>query len=182
MFLQVLLAGMILLVALAPPAEGQGGQGRGRNRQPDQPSKQEKSQKQEVAPGQYSYQGPDVMEAVNRGEGPQAMAYFERAAKEDEQQGNLGRAAREYHAVSIVANRLGRYQKGIQASSHAIELFKKASGLTQQDQAACASAYSHLGSAYRQLGNLAKAREAFEEGLAYAKANLHGRFEGQSEG
>jgi len=27
-----LLSGVILLVALAPPAEGQGGQGRGRNR------------------------------------------------------------------------------------------------------------------------------------------------------
>jgi hypothetical protein len=63
-----------------------------------------------VAPGQYSYNGPDVFEAINRGEGPQAMAYFERAAKEDEQQGNLVRAARELHGVSIVANRMGRYQ------------------------------------------------------------------------
>jgi hypothetical protein len=32
-FLQGLLTGVILLVALAPPAEAQGGQGRGRNRQ-----------------------------------------------------------------------------------------------------------------------------------------------------
>src|SRR5712692_5499930 len=133
-FLQGLLASMILLVALAPPAEGAGRPGRGRNRQPDQPTKQEKSPKQEPGPGQYSYEGPDVFEAINRGEGPQAMAYFERAAKEDEQQGNLVRAARELHGVTIVANRTGRYQKGIQAASHAIELFKKASGLTPQDQ------------------------------------------------
>jgi tetratricopeptide (TPR) repeat protein len=185
-FFQGLLAGVILFVALAPAAEGQGGQGRGRNRQPDQPKpdqpRQENQAKPEPAPGQYSYDGPDVIEAVNRGEGPQAMAYFERAAKEDEQQGNLVRAARELHGVSIVANRMGRYQKGIQASSHAIELFKKASTLTQQDQVSWASCYSHLGSAYRRLGNLAKAREAFEESLAYAKANLRGRFEGQSEG
>src|SRR5216683_5995964 len=133
-FLQGLLTGVILLVALAPPAEAQGGHGRGRNRQPDQPTKQEKSPKQEVGPGQYSYNGPDVLDAINRGEGPQAMAYFERAAKEDEQQGNLVRAARELHAVTIVANRMGRYQKTIQAASHAIDLFKKASALTPQDQ------------------------------------------------
>src|SRR5215831_1035233 len=118
---QGLLAGVILLVALAPPAAGQGGPGRGRYRQPGQPKsdqpRQENQAKPEPAPGQYSYNGPDVIEAVNRGEGPQAMAYFESAAKEDEQQGNLVRAAREYQAVGIVANRLGRYQKGIQASS-----------------------------------------------------------------
>src|SRR5262249_48381116 len=153
-----------------------GGQGRGRNRQPDPPTKQEKSAKPEVGPGQYSYDGPDVLEAINRGEGPQAMAYFERAAKEDEQQGNLLRAARELHGVTIVANRMGRYQKGIQAASHAIELFKKASGLTQQDQAAWVSCYSHLGGAYRQLGDLAKARQVFEEGLAYVKADMSGRW------
>ncbi len=181
-FLQGLLTGVILLVALAPPAEAQGGQGRGRNRQPDQTPKQEKSPKQEVGPGQYSYNGPDVLEAINRGEGPQAMAYFERAAKEDEQQGNLVRAARELHGVAIVANRTGRYQKGIQAASHAIDLFKKASALTPQDQNAWASCYSHLGAAYRQLGNLAKARQSFEEGLAYVKANMRGRGAGQSEG
>src|ERR1700682_1764010 len=127
-FFQGLLAGVILLVALAPPAAGQGGQGRGRNRQPDQPKsnqpRQEKPAKPELAPGQYSYEGPDVLEAINRGEGPQAMAYFERAAKEDEQQGNLVRAARELHGVTMVANRMGRYQKGIQSASHAIDLLK----------------------------------------------------------
>jgi CHAT domain-containing protein len=185
-FFQGLLAGVILLVALAPPAAGQGGQGRGRNRQPDQPKseqpRQEKQAKPELAPGQYSPDGPDVLEAINRGEGPQAMAYFERAAKEDEQQGNLVRAARENHAVSIIANRMGRYQKGIQAASHAVELFKKASGLTPHDQTAWASSYSHLGSAYRQLGDLAKARQSYEEGLAYVKANMRGRGAGQSEG
>jgi CHAT domain-containing protein len=182
MFLQMLLAGVILLVALAPPAEGQGGQGKGRKRQPDQPSKQEKTPKQEVGPGQYSYVATDVLEAISRGEGPQAMAYFERAAKEDEQQGNLVRAAWELRGVTIIANRMGRYQKGIQAASHAIELFKKASALTPQDQVVWAACYSHLGAAYRQLGNLAKARQAYEEGLAYVKTEMRGKGAGQSEG
>src|SRR6266581_674748 len=185
-FFQGLLAGVSLLVALAPPAAGQGGQGRGRNRQPAQPKsdqpRQEKPAKPELAPGQYSYNGPDVLEAINRGEGPQALVYFERAAKEDEQQGNVLRAARELHAVTIVANRMGRYQKTIQAATRAIALFKKASALTLQDQSAWVSTYSHLGSAYRQLGDLAKARQAFEEGLAYVKADMRGRWAGQSEG
>ena len=185
-FLQGLLTGVVLLVVLASQVEGQGGQGRGRNRQPEQPRPEqprpEKSPKQELAPGQYSYEGPDVLEAINRGEGPQAMAYFERAAKEHEQQGNLVRAAREWHGVAIVANRTGRYQKSIQASGRAIELLKKSSVLTPSDQASLASSYSHLGSAYRQLGDLAKARQVFQEGLAYVRANMAGRHGSQSEG
>jgi hypothetical protein len=35
--------------------------------------------------------------------------------------------------------------------------------------------------AYRQLGDVAKARQSFEEGLAYVKAK-YGRAAGQSEG
>ena len=179
---QGLLAGTMLAVALAPPADAQSGLGRAKNRPPEQAPPREQSAKEEPAPGEYSFNGPDVIEAVSRGEGPQALAYFERAAKEAEQQGNLIREARAWHCASIVTLRLGRYQKAIQSSSRAIELFKKASGLSQQDQMAWASAYSHLGGAYRQVGDLVKGRQAFEDGLAYVKANMSGRFAGLSEG
>jgi CHAT domain-containing protein len=173
--------GAMLALALAPPAEAQGGSGQGRGRDRFQGQGRQAPQPQ-LAPGQYSFLGPDVLEAINRGEGPQALAYFETAAKEAEQQGNLVRAAHCYHAISMIANRNGRYQKGIQASSRAIELFKKSSTLTPQAQSALASSYSHLGAAYRQVGDLTKARSVFEEGLAYAKAGMSGRAAGNSEG
>ncbi len=174
---QGLVVGAMLVVALAPPAEAQGGHGKGKNRPPERPAPQG-----ELATGEYSLNGPDILEAINRGEGPQALAYFERAAKEAEQQGNLLRAAWAWHAAAVVTLRLGRYQKAIQSSSRSIELFKKAGELSPKDQGSLASSYSHLGSAYRLVGDLAKARQTFEEGLAYVKANMSGRFEGQSEG
>jgi CHAT domain-containing protein len=174
---QALLVGAMLAVAVAPPAEAQGGHGRGKNRSPEKPAPQG-----ELATGQYSLDGSDILEAINRGEGPQAVAYFERAAKEAEEQGNVVRAALAWHAAAVVTLRLGRYQKAIQSSSRSIELYKKAGGLSPKDQANLASSYSHLGMAYRQVGDLAMARQTFEEGLAYVKVNMSGRFEGQSEG
>src|SRR5204863_1883681 len=70
----------------------------------------------------------------------------------------------------------------MQAASRASDRYKEASALAPQDQSAWASCYSRLGAAYRQLGNLAKARQSFEEGLACVKSNMGGRGAGQSEG
>src|SRR6266540_7471695 len=94
---QGLVVGAMLIFALAPPAEAQGGHGKGKNRPPERPAPQG-----ELATGEYSLNGPDILEAINRGEGPQALAYFERAAKEAEQQGNLLRAAWAWHAAAVV--------------------------------------------------------------------------------
>jgi tetratricopeptide (TPR) repeat protein len=186
-FLQGLLSGVILLVALAPPAQAQGGLGKDKSRprkapQEEKAAPREQAPKEEPAPGEYSLNGAEVIEAVNRGEGPQALAFFERAAKEAEQQGNLLRAARAWHAASLVTLRLGRYQQTIQSASRANEAFKKASGLSPQDQMSWVSSYSHLAAAYRLVRDLPKARQTLEEGLEYVKANISGRREGQAEG
>ena len=170
-----LLASTLLIIALTPPAEAQRGLGQGRGRPPEQPPPAESAQ------GQYSFDGPSAIEAVNRGEGQQALAYYERAAKDLEQQGNYLHAARAGHSATLVAYRLGRYQKAIQSGSHAIELFKRANGLTDQDQLAWMSTDGQLGLAYRAVGDLPKARQAIEEGLAYARANMWGRRGGQAE-
>ena len=47
---------------------------------------------------------------------------------------------------------------------------------------AWASAYSELGQAYRAVGDLGRARQAFEDGLAFAQKNLSGLREEQVEG
>lgn len=166
---QALAIGAMLIVTLALPAEAQRGLGlgRGKNRPPEKKTPQE-----QPAPGEYRLDGRDAVEAVSRGEGAHALAYYERAAKEAEQQGNQVRAARALHCASVVQMRLGRYQKAIESAGRAIELFKKASGLSEQEQRAWASAYSHLGAAYRAVGDVAKARQAFEEGLKYVRTNM----------
>jgi tetratricopeptide (TPR) repeat protein len=173
--LVVLVAGVMLAVVLAPPAEAQRGSGFGRGKQ--RPAPQE-----EPAPGEYALDGPHALEAIDRGEARQALAYYERTAEQDEQQGNHVRAARAWHVASLVALRLGRYQKAIQSASRSIELFKSAAGLMPNDLGAWASAYSQLGAAYRSVGDLPKARQTLEEGLEFSKARLKGRQEGQVEG
>ena len=170
--------GMLIALTLVPPTEAQRGLGRGRNRPPEQ------APPQTPAPGEYSLDGPQAIEAVNRGEGRQALAYYERTATQAEQEGNQVRAAKAWHAAAVVAVRLGRYQKGIQSASRGIELFKKAHprDLKQADLGAWASCYSHLGSAYRSVRDFAQATKALEEGLEFAKTRLSGRHEEQVEG
>jgi CHAT domain-containing protein len=182
LFLQALLAGTMLVVAVAPPAEAQGGQNKGRSRGREQAQPKEPAAPEQLAPGEYSLDGPKALEAVNRGEGRQALAYYEHTAAQSEQQGDRLRAARAWHAAAVVAVRLARYQKAIQSSNRSIELFKGAGELTQNDVGTWASAYAQLGGAYRAVRDLAQAQKAFEDGLALAKSRLSGRQEGQSEG
>jgi CHAT domain-containing protein len=171
-----LLAGVMLVVTLTPPADAQRGLGKGKHRAPEQAAPAE------TTADEYPLDGPHALEAIDRGEGRQALAYYERAAAEAEQQGNQVRAARAWHAASLVARRLGRYQKAIQAGSRAIEVFRGAGALTPPDMGAWASTYSQLGAAYRAVGDLARARQALEDGLEFAKTRMSGRREGQAEG
>ncbi len=182
LFIHALLAGTMLVVAMAPSVDAQGGPGKGRHRQRGQAPPRESAGSEEPAPGEYPLEGPKALEAVNRGEGPQALAYYERTAQQSEQQGDQLRAARAWHVAGVVATRLGRYQKAIQSSNRSIELFKGVSKLTQEGVGSWASAYAQLGAAYRAVSDLAQAQKAFEEGLALATTRLSGRREGQAEG
>ena len=166
---------LLVLVTLAGAADAQGGRGgRGRHRPPGPPPAQSSDE--------YPLDGPQVLEAINRGEGQQALAYYERAAAQAEQQGNALRAARAWYAVSLVTLRQGRFQKAIQAAGRSIQQFQAARGLAQPDYGNWAAAHGQLGSAYRSVGDLARARAAFEEGLEVARNNLRGRHESQAEG
>jgi CHAT domain-containing protein len=183
---QIVLAAALLALSATPPAEAQRGLGKGRNRQPapqEQPTpKDQQTPKEELAPGEYPLDGPGVMEAVSRGEGRQALAYYERTAAESEQRGDQVRAARALGTAATVAVRLGRYQKAIQTGTRSLELFKSAKEVTQADLMAWASVHSQLGAGYRAVGDMTRARQVLEEGLQFANTRLSGRREGQVEG
>jgi CHAT domain-containing protein len=170
------------LVAWLPAADAQRGMGRGQGNRGMGPQPGTGQQEEQLAPGEYALDGPRAMEAVSRGEGPQALAYYERVAAQAEASGGTVRAARAWHATETAAVSLGRYQKAIQGGSRSIELFKSASGLSDEDVASWASAYSMLGRAYRAVGNLGDATQALERGLDLAHARLSGRRGGSVEG
>jgi CHAT domain-containing protein len=173
---RALLAGMALVLAAALPVEAQHGFGRGRNRSP------ERAMREQVGPGEYALDGAAAIEAVSRGEGRAALDYYERAAQEAEQQGDHRRAARAWHAASVTAFRIGRFQKTIQDGDRAIEMFKQASGLMPPDLSSWSSVYAQLGAAYRVVGDLPKAQQALEAGLEFSRTRLQRRREGTAEG
>ena len=177
-----LVASTLLAAIMHPPAEAQRGLGRGRGRQPEPAPKEQQTPKEELAPGEYSFDGLQVLEAINRGEGRQALAYYERTALEAEKQGNQLRAARALVAATTVSVRLGRYQKAIQSGSRSLELYKSAKEPSQSDLMGWASVHSQLGAAYRAVGDMTRARQVLEEGLQFANTHLSGRREGQVEG
>jgi len=190
---QTVLAVTLLAIAVTPAAEAQRGLGKGRNRPPPAPTEQPTSKEQhpsqeqqpskdELAPGEYSLEGIQVLEAINRGEGREALAYYERAAAQAEQQGNQLRAARALGAATTTAVRLGRYQKAIQSGTRSLELYTASAEPTRSDLTAWASVHAQLGAAYRLVGDLTRARQVLEEGLEFAKTRLSGRREGQVEG
>ncbi|HEY4912047.1 MAG TPA: tetratricopeptide repeat protein, partial [Methylomirabilota bacterium] len=177
-----LVASTLLAAIMHPPAEAQRGLGRGRGRQSEPAPKEQQTPKEELAPGEYSFDGLQVLEAINRGEGRQALAYYERTASEAEKQGNQLRAARALVAATTVSVRLGRYQKAIQSGSRSLELYKSAKEPSQSDLMSWASVHSQLGAAYRAVGDMTRARQVLEEGLQFANTHLSGRREGQVEG
>jgi CHAT domain-containing protein len=187
---QIVLAAALLALSVTPPAEAQrggGGLGKGRHRpappaQEQPASKDQQSSKEELAPGEYPLDAPQALEAVSRGEGPQALAYYERTAVQAEQQGDPVRAARALGTAATVAVRLGRYQKAIQTGTRSIELFKGAKELTRNELMSWASVHAQLGAGYRAVGDMARARQVLEEGLHFANTRLTGRREGQVEG
>src|SRR3984893_17271708 len=177
-----LVASTLLAAIMHPPAEAQRGLGRGRGRQPEPAPKEQQTHKEELAPGEYSFDGLQVLEAINRGEGRQALAYYERTASEAEKQGNQLRAGRAVVAATTVSVRLGRSQKAIQSGSRSLELYKSAKEPSQSDLMSWASVHSQLGAAYRAVGDMTRARQVLEEGLQFANTHLSGRREGQVEG
>src|SRR5262245_53313723 len=146
-------AGLAIAVA-GGPAEAQRGEGRGHGRQ-----RQAVPREEPAPPGEYRLDGSAAIDAVNRGEGQAALAYYQRTAAQADREGDRLRAARAWHAAAAVAQRLGRYREAIQFANRTVELYKGAGAdaLAQVDVEAWASACSQLGRAYHLVGDLAAA-------------------------
>jgi CHAT domain-containing protein len=128
-------------------------------------------------PGEYSIDSDRVVEAVARGEGPQALAYFERVAAQAQQRGQRLPAARALQAAALAALDMALFPTALQAANRSLELFKAAppGEISPTDLIRITQDYWHIGSAYRQTGDLGRARSALEEAVAFADGQLSGR-------
>jgi CHAT domain-containing protein/tetratricopeptide (TPR) repeat protein len=123
----------------------------------------------------YPLQLNEVVEVVERGEGRQALAVYERTASAAAQAGDRLLEARAQSATAFVAFRLGMLQKTILAGRRALELYRGET-LSGHDVAATATVYAHVGNSYRNAGDPVQARRFYEEGLAFARAHpVHNR-------
>ncbi len=117
----------------------------------------------------YGLELPSIQEAIERGEGREALAFYEREATALERSGRKLEAAKTLRAAAFVAPRVGAYQRGIRAALRGLELLKQ-EPQTQETVSLQVSVYASLGSAYRRVGDLREARRYLQEGLDLAKS------------
>ena len=101
---------------------------------------------------------------MQRGQWREALAFYEREAARLERAERPMDAAHAHNAAAFIAPRLGEYQRAILAGTRALDLVGRAPS-TRENMAVLVSASLSLGNAYRQVGDLARARGTFEAGL-----------------
>ncbi|HEV8458552.1 MAG TPA: tetratricopeptide repeat protein, partial [Methylomirabilota bacterium] len=112
----------------------------------------------------YGFNFEATQEAIQRGEGRAALAFYESAAREFESKGMTREAADALVAFVRTARPLGAYQPGLRGGLRAIELLKTA-GRTEDVLHALANAHLPVGFIYRAVGDLEEARRHFQAGL-----------------
>src|SRR6266542_3853281 len=144
---------MALLLLLVPPAWAQRGRGGGGGR-PGGGDRggQRLPQSEWPRVEGYPLQLNEVVEVVERGEGRQALAVYQRTASAAAQAGDRLLEARAQSATAFVAFRLGMLQKTILAGRRALELYRGET-LSGHDVAATATVYAHVGNSYRNAGD-----------------------------
>jgi CHAT domain-containing protein len=118
--------------------------------------------------GKFGMAAIHIMEAVSAGEGRAALAEYEKAARAAEARGDRGIAIRAYHAAALAAIRLGLVASSIDHGARAIALAPPADDMFATR--ALVSSHTGLGQAYRLLGDVARARRTFEDGLAFTRS------------
>ena len=112
----------------------------------------------------YDAELGDVQEAIQRGEGHQALAFHQRAATELEGRGRALEAARSRAAAASLGWRLGAYEISIREGLRAAELFH-AAHRTEETVWRLANVLTVVGQSYKQAGDLAAAARAFQAGI-----------------
>jgi CHAT domain-containing protein len=164
-------ASVLLVVSLAltalPPLTAEGQRGRG-SRGVGQPKAMPPDEGPDQT-GPYGFRSPEVIQAVERGEGPQALQAYEAAAAEAERAGALGTAVRAGTAACMTAWRLRMLQKTLALCTHVIELVPNAPRSLEVSRAALAP-YTVLGRFYRSVGDLPQARRLLDEAVTLSRA------------
>jgi CHAT domain-containing protein len=119
--------------------------------------------------GKYGFSVIEILEAIDRGEGRQALEAYEKAASEAEGQRALTTAVQANTAAAFVAMRLGMIQKTLRAGTRALDLAPGAPPSAAVTRAALFN-YVNVGQGYRLAGDLAQARRYLDEGLGFARA------------
>lgn len=114
----------------------------------------------------YGLSELEALEALGRGEGRDALAYYEARASEREGGGMLAKAeaARAYAAAAVVSQFLGLYQRTVRHGLKAVELLEH---LPEYDQVLDGrmTLCSLLGFTHVQIGDRDEARRQFERCL-----------------
>ena len=128
----------------------------------------------ERGPGdrRYGFSFFDARDAVERGEGRPALAFYQSAAADAEQRGARVDAGTAHACVAFVAVRLSEIQKALASGRKALDLLRDEPNLSNDQMGLMVSIYSVLGSAYRNAGDRPQARKWYEEGLAYARSTV----------
>ncbi len=161
----VVAAALVLGTWLEADAQGRGG---GRRSPGSAPAPAEPA----PPAGEFGFNIPDARDAVERGQGRAALAFYESAAAEAEARGDRVQAARAHSVIATVTVRLGMFQRTIRAATRALELLRDQSS-TQEVVTRTIGVYGLLGSAYRGAGDHDQARRYFSEGLAFARGFTH---------
>jgi len=165
--LALVLSMLVPTLAHAQRGGGKGGAGKG-GAKSEGPSQRA----QEEGPdsiGKYGLHNIEVLQAVNDGDGPAALAVYEKGAAEAEKNGSLGTAARAGAAAVLVASKLGMLQKVLTLGPHVMELAGKAMP-SQEVSKAMVNTSVILANAHRAVNERAKARTVLETALAYSRA------------
>ena len=163
----VALAIALLASVLAPSgADAQRGQRGGQSRPGTRPPPTDEGPD---SAGPYGFKSPEVIQAVERGEGPQALKAYETAAADAEKDGALGTAVRAGAAAMMVALRLGMLQKVLTLGTRVVALSSRAPPTPLVSRSALI-AYTFLGQVHHSLGDLPQARRVLEEAVAFTRS------------
>src|SRR5437870_1632677 len=156
----LVLALSMLVPALASAQRGRGGGGGGGGGH----------RPQEEGPdaiGKYGLRNEDVLQAIEDGEGPAALAAYEKGAAEAEKNGSFGAAARAGAAAVHVAAKLGMLQKVLTLGPRVLDAAGKATASPGVSKSFLNVAVQ-LARAQRSVNEHEKARAVLERALAYA--------------
>jgi len=115
----------------------------------------------------YGSSVKDILDALQKGEGRQALDFYEREAAALERRGRSAAAVVAYTAATDMGWRLGAYQRALRSGHRALEILDGLAAAPASPTGRL-GIYADLGITHMLVGDLRQARRFFEDGLALA--------------